>query len=443
MIILIGGWVRMAAQETNQVRGVLCGEDGQPFSFANVLLLNSVDSSFLYGGVTDNKGVFAFSIQREGDLLLKASFVGCEDLFYSINVLKGKNDLGKLVLQEKRTLLQDVTIVARRPSITMRGGNIVINVQNSSLSMLGTAQDMMRYVPGGIRLDDELQVSGKGNPDIYVDGHKLRDISELDRISSNDIKSVEVILNPGVKYDAQSRAVLDIKTNKKERTGLYVYGMGRMEAGHYLRNRQMMNLGYSLGKFDWYLSYNHFFSNQKRIEQETQRKEARDTTVMQREYSPNREASESHSLTGSFNYMINPKNFVGAKYFYEKSRNDWRVDDGAFNMLVNEQSLPVLWTDNRSKANTCMHQVNAFYQGSFNDFFKVQADMDYMNRDYSNVAWIEETKDNSRRHTDLLRDRGNKLIAGSLDLSYDLKEGGKINGGLSIAVWKPLEVQTL
>ncbi|WP_455636661.1 TonB-dependent receptor [Parabacteroides sp.] len=429
LIILIGYCVRISAQENNQVRGILCGENAQPLPFANVLLLNPVDSSFLYGGVTSEKGVFSFSIQRVGDLLLKASFVGYEDFFYPIKILEGKNDLGNLVLQEGKMLLRGVTIVAQRPTITMKDGNIVTEVQNTSLSMLGTAQDVMRYVPGVIKLGDELQVSGKGNPNIYVDGHKLQDISELDRISSNDIKSVEVVLNPGVKYDAQSRAVLDIRTNKKEQTGLYVYSMGRLETGHYLRNREMVNLGYSSGKFDWYLSYNHFFSDQKRIKQETQRKEVRDTIVVQREYSPNRETSESHSLTGSFNYMINPRVFIGAKYIYVKSRNDWRVDGGSFNMLVNEESLPVLWTNNRSKANTRMHQVNAFYQGSFNDFFRIQADLDYMDRNYSNVAWIEETEGDGEIHTDLLRDRRNRLLAGRLDLSYDFKAGGKINWG--------------
>lgn len=428
-MIFIGCCVRIAAQDNNQVRGILCGEDALPLPFVNVLLLNPVDSSLLYGGVTNDRGVFTFSTQQIGNILLKASFVGYKDLFHPITILRGKNDLGNLTLQEEKILLQDVTITAQRPTITMRGGNIVTVVQNSSLSLLGTAQDVMRYVPGVIRLGDELQVSGKGNPDIYIDGHKLQDVSELDRISSNDIKSVEVILNPSVRYDAQSRAVLNITTNKKERKGLYVYSMGRMEIGHYLRNREMINLGYSLGKFDWYIGYNHFFSNQKRIEQEIQRKEARDTIVVQRGYSPNKEASEFHSLTSNFNYMINQNNFIGAKYLYVKSRNDWKVEDEFFNMSVNEEFLPVLWTDNHSRANTRMHQISAFYQGSFNDFFKIQADIDYMDRNYSNTAWIGETQDDVDKHTDLLRDRVNKLFAGRLDLSCDLKEGGKINWG--------------
>lgn len=420
---------RIAAQDNNQVRGILCGEDALPLPFANVLLLNPVDSSLLYGGVTNDRGVFTFSIQQVGNMLLKASFVGYKDIFHPITILKGKNDLGNLTLQEEKILLQDVTITAQRPTITMKGGNIVTVVQNSSLSLLGTAQDVMRYVPGVIRLGDELQVSGKGNPDIYVDGHKLQDVSELDRISSNDIKSIEVILNPNARYDAQSRAVLNIITNKKERNGLYVYSMGRMGMGHYLRNQEMINLGYSLGKFDWYIGYNHFFSNQKRIEQEIQQKEARDTIVIQREYSPNKEASGFHSLTSNFNYMINQNNFIGAKYLYVKSRNDWKVEDGSFKMFVNEEILPVLWTDNHSKANTRMHQINAFYQGSFNDFFKIQADIDYMDRNYSNTARIEEVQDDIDKHTDLLRDRVNKLLAGRLDLSCDFKDGGKLNWG--------------
>lgn len=423
------GWIQVGAQENNQIRGTLLDENLRPVPYSNALLVNPVDSSLLYGTVTDHVGAFVFSIHETGNLLLKVSFVGYEDILLPIQVLKGDNNLGNLTLRESKTTLNEVTVTAKRPLVTMKGGNIVTSVENSSLSILGTAQDIMRYIPGVIKLEDELQVSGKGKPDIYVDGHKLQDASELERISSDDIKSVELILNPGVRYDAQSRAVLEITTKKKKREGLSIYGLGRLDAGHYLRNREMVNVSYKQGKFDWFFNCSYFYSKQKRIGEEKQQKIARDTTVSQRKYSPNVEASKSYSLTGSFNYAINPHHFTGAKYFYAKSWNDWQAMDGSYETVMNNEALPILWTDNRSKANTGMHLLNAFYQGSFGEHFKMQFDVDYMKRDYTNVAWIEETENNIENHTDLLRDRRNKLIAGRLDFNYDLEKAGKLNWG--------------
>ena len=42
----------------------------------------------------------------------------------------------------------------------------------------------------------------------------MRDAAELERLKSSDIKSVEVISNPGSRYNAAVRAVVKIRTKK-------------------------------------------------------------------------------------------------------------------------------------------------------------------------------------------------------------------------------------
>ena len=47
----------------------------------------------------------------------------------------------------------------------------------------------------------------------------MRDGAELERLKSSDIKSVEVITNPGAKYNAAVKAVVKIRTKKVQGDG--------------------------------------------------------------------------------------------------------------------------------------------------------------------------------------------------------------------------------
>lgn len=57
-----------------------------------------------------------------------------------------------------------------------------------------------------------MNVFGSGVAEIYINGRKMRNSSELDQLSSDDIKSVEVLRNPGARYAASVKAVVRIIT---------------------------------------------------------------------------------------------------------------------------------------------------------------------------------------------------------------------------------------
>ena len=54
---------------------------------------------------------------------------------------------------------------------------------------------------------------------MYINGRKVTDSSELDRLQSNEIQSVEVITNPGAQYDATVRSVVRIRTIRRQGDG--------------------------------------------------------------------------------------------------------------------------------------------------------------------------------------------------------------------------------
>ena len=115
--------------------------------------------------------------------------------------------------------LGEVVVKAHLPQYKKTHEGLLTNVAGTVLGKMGTAEDVLKHVPSIVKKKDGYEVVGKGTPIIYINGRKMQDISELDNIKSSDIKSVEVILNPGAAYDASVNAVIKIKTIKKKGEG--------------------------------------------------------------------------------------------------------------------------------------------------------------------------------------------------------------------------------
>ena len=79
---------------------------------------------------------------------------------------------------------------------------------------MGSANDVLERVPGITRKsNDVLEVLGKGQPVIYINGRQIRDKTELEQLSSGEIASVELVTNPGARYDATAKAVVRIRSS--------------------------------------------------------------------------------------------------------------------------------------------------------------------------------------------------------------------------------------
>ena len=87
---------------------------------------------------------------------------------------------------------------------------IVTTVQGSILEQAGTGNDLLDKIPGLSAEEGSVNVFGSGQAEVYINGRKMRNASELDQLSSDNVKSVEVVRNPGARYDAAVQAVVRI-----------------------------------------------------------------------------------------------------------------------------------------------------------------------------------------------------------------------------------------
>ena len=91
---------------------------------------------------------------------------------------------------------------------------------------------MLNHIPGVQGKDGAYSVFGKGTPSIYLNGRLVRDLSELERLGSENIARVEVLNNPGVQYDASVKAVIRIRTARPVCEGLGLDVRSRVEQSH-------------------------------------------------------------------------------------------------------------------------------------------------------------------------------------------------------------------
>ena len=109
-------------------------------------------------------------------------------------------DLGNIKMVADAQTLDQVTITASKPLIQLGIDKKVYNVEKDISAQGGSGVDVMKNVPS-VAVDIDGNVTLRNStPTIFVDG--LPTTLTLDQIPADAIQSVEIITNPGAKYDA-------------------------------------------------------------------------------------------------------------------------------------------------------------------------------------------------------------------------------------------------
>ena len=202
----------LTASAKKDWNGKVVDQNGEPVAYANVAVLSTADSTVVCGAVTEEDGSFHI-VTKETDGIMMVAMLGYQTLYIS------PVDGAVIVLKDDTAMLEGASVQAVMPKTKLTGEGLQTNVRGSVLENVGTATDVLAKTPGIIKGNDGLEVIGKGSPMVYINGHKVTDATELTRLQSNEIQSVEVITNPGAQYDATVRAVVRIKTIRRQGDG--------------------------------------------------------------------------------------------------------------------------------------------------------------------------------------------------------------------------------
>ena len=193
-------------------KGRVVDEKGEPVAYANVAVLSKADSTVVCGVVTQEDGTFNI-VTSETDGIMMVAMLGYKTVYLS------PVDGAVITLADDTQTLEGAVASAVMPKTKLTGEGLQTNVRGSVLENAGTANDVLSKTPGLIKGQNGLEVIGKGSPMVYINGRRVSDASELDRLQSNEIQSVEVITNPSAQYDATVRAVVRIRTIRRQGDG--------------------------------------------------------------------------------------------------------------------------------------------------------------------------------------------------------------------------------
>lgn len=196
----------------------LTGSKNEIIKEGNAYLYNSETNQIIKTESIVDKQLI-FTSLNEGNYTL---LINCEEFEeFEQKVFLNKNQTLKIELTKINfTELNEIVVKGSKKTFTNSNGNIKVDIANSIFKAIPNPIDLLSKLPSIQISGDKESVSivGRGNPLIYIDNQRVG-INDLNALSVEDIKTIEIIKNPSSKYEADGRAVILItrKLSKKDR----------------------------------------------------------------------------------------------------------------------------------------------------------------------------------------------------------------------------------
>ncbi|RHL93336.1 TonB-dependent receptor domain-containing protein [Bacteroides intestinalis] len=211
------------AAPTFQIKGVLLDsltQEGEPYATIKIVK-KEAPANALKMLVTDMKGKFQEKVPGTGNFVMTISSIGRNTIVKDFTVKAGEKlvDFGTLYITDASNELGQVEVVAQKPLVKADIDKIEYNVQDDPDSKSNSVLEMLRKVPlVTVDGEDNIKVNGSSSFKVYVNGKPNNMMSNnptevLKSMPANSIKHIEVITNPGPKYDAEGvGGILNIVT---------------------------------------------------------------------------------------------------------------------------------------------------------------------------------------------------------------------------------------
>lgn len=214
--------------DTFSVVGLLIdAETSEPLPFVNLAVLDSVDSTFVKGGVTDFEGSFTLPGIPQGNMILRVSSIGYETFTKRFTVTNN-TDLGVMKLYKGAISLDEVVVTAEKPLYAMDGEKLIYNVSEDPSIQTGTTEDALQNAPGvEVDVEGNITLRGVSSVEIWINDKPSKLTEEnlktyLQTLPANAIARIETITNPSAKYATDAEAVINIVTSTHIKSNQFV-----------------------------------------------------------------------------------------------------------------------------------------------------------------------------------------------------------------------------
>lgn len=416
----------MMAQD---IKGKIVDEKGEPLAFANVVLLNRQDSAFVKGVVSGEDGHFAIDSACNNGII-KVTSVGYKTAWKDCT---GEN-AGVIKMVADSKVLGEVVVKSSLPKTILKNGGMTTTVAGSVLEKAGTMEHLLDRIPNVSAQNGNIKVFGRGEPIIYINGRQMRDRSELDRLSSDNIKSVEVIANPGARYAASTKAVIRITTKKIRGDG---FGFDATTEGSYDEKKNAggyarLNLYYRRNGLELG-AYAYGSKQSSPDEKDLQQMTYLDKTLNQQDRTRWKNKTETFSSRLNASYQFDDNNSLGASISFlrnPKLQTDGKTEGSVLRDEVLTETNTYISSEFGQNSNW---SSNVYYVGKVGKL-GIDFNTDWFWSKGNNKNNIDEhyQEVNSEIQNQLVSSttsKYNRLIAFKMVLSYPLLGGDLSVGG--------------
>ena len=399
--------------QAQEITGRVVDEKNIPMEYAKVVLADRCDSAFVKGAITDGNGMFHLSLDNKAadSFLIKVSAIGYQVHWASLPLK------GNVRLQPSAVSLGGVEVRGTRRLVKSNARGLTVDMEHNPLSKMGSAYDALSQMPLIDASSGSIKVMGKGSPVYYINNREVRDESEIKQLSPSEIRSVEIVTQPGVRYASGVSSVIIFHT-KKRNEGMAGTVTATGSFAEVLSGKVNADFSYAwhdgLGIFAG-ADYDNNGFKQERHQHETfgEFHTQTDGTYRSR-------GTSLRFFTG-LSKDFSTDNSIGVRYEFKRTPS---LNYKASSLSVTDVSgdEEAFSSQNHNHNPSWRHSVNAYAQFKFGEKknYGLTVDADYIKGEEGNRQDTEEKGEQANRHIETLNQTSYQLAAakGNLEMNW-------------------------
>lgn len=410
------------------ITGKIVDEQGNAIQFANVAMLQSKDSVFVKGVVSDENGSFILNTPHQNGIV-KVTCIGYRTVFLNVT----DDNLGVIVLKEESMTLGDVIVKYSLPKSKLKNGAVITTVAGSILEKTGNIYNLLDRIPNVTTQNGKINIFGIGEPVIYINGKKVRDNTELDRLNPDEISTVEVKQNPGAQYASNVKAVIRINTKKrtKDGFGFETRTFGKNDENSRIGGYEQLNINYQKKGLETFTVLK-IKDAESSIKQDLVQNTYVDNVWHQRNDIKGSIRNRQLYCGLGVNYQISNNSFIGASFNFNRMFNK-AVSNIATTIYKDYAFTEESASDIAKPGNMSLASSNVYYMGKIG-IVDINFNTDWLwDKDFSKVNTLERYQEyggdwqDKAVHTKT--NTKNELFASKLTLTLPFWKGQLSFGG--------------
>jgi iron complex outermembrane receptor protein len=320
VLFFSGTCIFAQGQDKQNIRITVVNEQKMILPGSSLYLLNK-DSVVIRSGAAGITGIFEFKDLEAGTYLVRVSQTGYIDGYSRLIDLEQNSSFSATItLISKNSLLNEVTVVSNKQAIQFLPDKTVINPEATISNAGASVMDVLEKSPGiTVNKDGSIIMKGKPAVTVLIDGKPTQlsgaDLQAyLSGIPASQIDVVELIENPGAKYDASGNAgIINIKMKANKVKGFNGSMNLSLGQGIYTKTGNSINLNYRNGKTNWFLNYGMRASREK-MDMWTLRKYVNtknEDSVLLEQPNFNRNSQLAHNIKTGLDFFLNSNTTLG------------------------------------------------------------------------------------------------------------------------------------